>query len=112
LKKLPIVELGNSDKYSSRQWAIAIGNPLGLNNTVTKALSVQGVKVLILVFKISALTLSKLMPQLILVILDLAQRSRRSELANTAIIGGAQGLLCNSIETAQRVAINCSHPVE
>jgi len=32
---LPIVALGNSDKLEPGQWAIAIGNPLGLDNTVT-----------------------------------------------------------------------------
>ena len=33
--KLPIVKLGNSQNLVSGQWAIAIGNPLGLDNTVT-----------------------------------------------------------------------------
>ena len=32
---LPIVPLGNSDQIMPGQWAIAIGNPLGLDNTVT-----------------------------------------------------------------------------
>ncbi|MEH1874255.1 HhoA/HhoB/HtrA family serine endopeptidase [Nostoc sp.] len=32
---LPIVALGNSDKLLPGEWAIAIGNPLGLDNTVT-----------------------------------------------------------------------------
>jgi S1-C subfamily serine protease len=32
---LPTVTLGNSDALIPGQWAIAIGNPLGLNNTVT-----------------------------------------------------------------------------
>jgi S1-C subfamily serine protease len=32
---LPIVSLGNSDLIVPGQWAIAIGNPLGLDNTVT-----------------------------------------------------------------------------
>jgi Do/DeqQ family serine protease len=32
---LPIVALGNSDKLQPGEWAIAIGNPLGLDNTVT-----------------------------------------------------------------------------
>ncbi|MBU6228338.1 MAG: trypsin-like peptidase domain-containing protein [Cyanobacteria bacterium REEB459] len=32
---LPAVRLGNSLKLSPGQWAIAIGNPLGLDNTVT-----------------------------------------------------------------------------
>lgn len=32
---LPLVTLGNSDKLLPGEWAIAIGNPLGLDNTVT-----------------------------------------------------------------------------
>lgn len=34
-QNLPIVSLGNTDNLSTGQWAIAIGNPLGLDNTVT-----------------------------------------------------------------------------
>ena len=33
--RLPTVTLGNSDKVRQGQWAIAIGNPLGLQETVT-----------------------------------------------------------------------------
>jgi S1-C subfamily serine protease len=33
--KLPTVKLGNSQNLIAGQWAIAIGNPLGLDNTVT-----------------------------------------------------------------------------
>jgi S1-C subfamily serine protease len=32
---LPVVQLGNSDQVKPGDWAIAIGNPLGLDNTVT-----------------------------------------------------------------------------
>jgi S1-C subfamily serine protease len=32
---LPVVKLGKSDGLAPGQWAIAIGNPLGLDNTVT-----------------------------------------------------------------------------
>jgi S1-C subfamily serine protease len=32
---LPQVELGNTESLAPGQWAIAIGNPLGLDNTVT-----------------------------------------------------------------------------
>lgn len=32
---LPTVQLGNSDQVQPGEWAIAIGNPLGLDNTVT-----------------------------------------------------------------------------
>ncbi len=34
-ENLPTVKLGNSDGLQVGQWAIAIGNPLGLDNTVT-----------------------------------------------------------------------------
>ncbi len=34
-KNLPTVTLGNSENLVPGQWAIAIGNPLGLDNTVT-----------------------------------------------------------------------------
>lgn len=32
---LPVVNMGNSDRLKPGEWAIAIGNPLGLDNTVT-----------------------------------------------------------------------------
>ena len=32
---LPVVKVGNSDRLQVWEWAIAIGNPLGLDNTVT-----------------------------------------------------------------------------
>lgn len=34
-KDLPVAALGNSDEVQVGQWALAIGNPLGLNSTVT-----------------------------------------------------------------------------
>jgi len=34
-RKLPVARLGNSDAIRVGDWAIAIGNPLGLGNTVT-----------------------------------------------------------------------------
>ena len=34
-KNLPSIQLGDSDKLKPGEWAIAIGNPLGLDNTVT-----------------------------------------------------------------------------
>ncbi|NJK37743.1 MAG: PDZ domain-containing protein [Oscillatoriales cyanobacterium RM1_1_9] len=34
-KNLPTVPIGNSDTLSPGEWAIAIGNPLGLDNSVT-----------------------------------------------------------------------------
>ena len=35
LKNLPSIQIGNSDRIKPGEWAIAIGNPLGLDNTVT-----------------------------------------------------------------------------
>ncbi len=34
-EKLPVVKVGDSDRLQVGEWAIAIGNPLGLDNTVT-----------------------------------------------------------------------------
>ncbi len=34
-KQLPTVAVGNSDQLKPGEWAIAIGNPMGLDNTVT-----------------------------------------------------------------------------
>ena len=34
-KNLPVVKIGQSEQLQPGQWAIAIGNPLGLDNTVT-----------------------------------------------------------------------------
>ncbi|MFZ7101082.1 MAG: S1C family serine protease [Peptococcaceae bacterium] len=34
-KELPVIPLGNSDNISAGDWAIAIGNPYGLDHTVT-----------------------------------------------------------------------------
>lgn len=34
-KNLPAVRMGNSENLKAGEWAIAIGNPLGLDNTVT-----------------------------------------------------------------------------
>ena len=105
---LPTVKLANSDAIIPGQWAIAIGNPLGLNNTVT-----QGI--------ISATGRSGS---------DIGIQDKRLEFiqtdaainpgnsggpllneqgqvigVNTAIIGGAQGLgFAIPIETAQRIA--------
>ena len=34
-EQLPVAKVGNSDQLQVGEWAIAIGNPLGLDNTVT-----------------------------------------------------------------------------
>lgn len=36
--ELPTVKLGNSDNLNPGEWAIAIGNPLGLDNSVTQGI--------------------------------------------------------------------------
>ncbi|MUL39275.1 HhoA/HhoB/HtrA family serine endopeptidase [Gloeocapsopsis dulcis] len=105
---LPVVELADSDNIVVGQWAIAIGNPLGLNNTVT-----QGI--------ISAIGRSGS---------DIGVNDKRLDFlqtdtainpgnsggpllnaqgevvgVNTAIIGGAQGLgFAIPVNTAQRIA--------
>ncbi|PZO44205.1 MAG: serine protease [Pseudanabaena frigida] len=35
---LPVISLGDSDRIQPGEWAIAIGNPLGLDNTVTSGI--------------------------------------------------------------------------
>jgi len=105
---LPTVKLGNADNIMPGQWAIAIGNPLGLNNTVT-----QGI--------ISATGRSGSDIGIQDKRLDFLQTdaainpgnsggpllNAQGEVigVNTAIIGGAQGLgFAIPIDTAQRVA--------
>ncbi len=105
---LPVVELGNSDSLVPGQWAIAIGNPLGLNNTVT-----QGI---ISAIGRSGSDIGVQDKRLDFIQTDAAINPGNSggpllnaqgEVigVNTAIIGGAQGLgFAIPIETAQRVA--------
>ncbi len=106
--QLPIVELGNSDNIVPGQWAIAIGNPLGLSNTVTQGIiSATGR---------SGSDIGVQDKRLDFIQTDAAINPGNSggpllnaqgEVigVNTAIIGGAQGLgFAIPIETAQRVA--------
>ncbi|MBE9017933.1 trypsin-like peptidase domain-containing protein [Chroococcidiopsidales cyanobacterium LEGE 13417] len=105
---LPTVEPANSDNIVVGQWAIAIGNPLGLNNTVT-----QGI--------VSATGRSGSDIGIQDIRLDFIQTDAAINPGNsggpllnaqgqvigvnTAILGGAQGLgFAIPIETAQRVA--------
>lgn len=105
--QLPTVELGNSDNIVPGQWAIAIGNPLGLNNTVTQGIiSATGR---------SGSDIGVQDKRLDFIQTDAAINPGNSggpllnaqgEVigVNTAIIGGAQGLgFAIPIETAQRV---------
>ncbi|MGC8714116.1 MAG: HhoA/HhoB/HtrA family serine endopeptidase [Leptodesmis sp.] len=105
---LPTVRLGNSDQLRPGEWAIAIGNPLGLDNTVTVGI-------------ISATGRSSAVvrvpdKRVSFIQTDAAINpgnsggpllNQRGEVIgmNTAIIGGAQGLgFAIPINTAQRIA--------
>ncbi|MGF1576414.1 MAG: HhoA/HhoB/HtrA family serine endopeptidase [Cyanophyceae cyanobacterium] len=105
---LPVVTLGQSESLEPGQWAIAIGNPLGLDNSVTAGI-------------ISALGRSSgeigiTDKRVAFIQTDAAINpgnsggpllNERGEVigVNTAIIQGAQGLgFAIPIETAQRIA--------
>lgn len=105
---LPTVKLGNSDQLRSGEWAIAIGNPLGLDNTVTTGIisatgrssSEVGVpdKRVRFIQTDAAINPGNSGGPLL---------NERGEVigVNTAIIQGAQGLgFAIPINTAQRIA--------
>jgi len=105
---LPTVKLANSDTIIPGQWAIAIGNPLGLNNTVTQGIiSATGR---------SGSDIGIQDKRLDFIQTDAAINPGNSGGpllnaqgavigVNTAIIGGAQGLgFAIPIDTAQRIA--------
>ncbi|NJL38666.1 MAG: PDZ domain-containing protein [Leptolyngbyaceae cyanobacterium SM1_4_3] len=106
--RLPIVEVGDSEQIRPGEWAIAIGNPLGLDNTVTAGI-------------ISATGRSSADVRVPDKRVDFIQTdaainpgnsggpllNERGEVIgmNTAIIGGAQGLgFAIPINTAQDIA--------
>jgi Do/DeqQ family serine protease len=105
---LPTVRLGNSDQLQPGEWAIAIGNPLGLDNTVTvgiiSATGRSSAAVRVPDKRVSFIQTDAAInpgnsggPLL----------NQRGEVIgmNTAIIGGAQGLgFAIPINTAQRIA--------
>jgi S1-C subfamily serine protease len=105
---LPVARLGNSDNLLPGEWAIAIGNPLGLNNTVT-----QGI---ISATERSVADLGVPTERVDFIQTDAAINPGNSggpllnaqgEVIgmNTAIIQGAQGLgFAIPIKTAQRIA--------
>lgn len=105
---LPTVSLGNSDSLKPGEWAIAIGNPLGLDNTVTagiiSATGRSSSEVRIPDKRVSFIQTDAAInpgnsggPLL----------NQRGEVVgiNTAIIGGAQGLgFAVPINTAKRIS--------
>jgi S1-C subfamily serine protease len=105
---LPTVQMGNSDALRPGEWAIAIGNPLGLDNTVTvgiiSATGRSSSEVRVPDKRVSFIQTDAAInpgnsggPLL----------NQRGEVVgmNTAIIGGAQGLgFAIPINTAQRIA--------
>ncbi|MGE5657780.1 MAG: HhoA/HhoB/HtrA family serine endopeptidase [Actinomycetota bacterium] len=105
---LPTVSLGNSEQLQPGEWAIAIGNPLGLDNTVTvgiisatgRASSLVGVpdKRVSFIQTDAAINPGNSGGPLL---------NQKGEVIgmNTAIIQGAQGLgFAIPINTAQRIA--------
>lgn len=107
-RNLPTVELGNSDRLRPGEWAIAIGNPLGLDNTVTagiiSATGRSSAQIRVSDKRVSFIQTDAAInpgnsggPLL----------NQRGQVIgmNTAIIGGAQGLgFAIPINTAQRIA--------
>jgi Do/DeqQ family serine protease len=106
--QLPVVRMGNSDQLRTGEWAIAIGNPLGLDNTVTAGIiSATGRssgdvgvpdKRVGFIQTDAAINPGNSGGPLL---------NQRGEVVgmNTAIIGGAQGLgFAIPIKTAQRIA--------
>jgi len=105
---LPTVSLGNSDSLKPGEWAIAIGNPLGLDNTVTagiiSATGRSSSEVRVPDKRVSFIQTDAAInpgnsggPLL----------NQRGEVIgmNTAIIGGAQGLgFAVPINTAKRIS--------
>jgi Do/DeqQ family serine protease len=105
---LPTVPLGNSENLKPGEWAIAIGNPLGLDNTVTagiiSATGRSSSEVRVADKRVSFIQTDAAInpgnsggPLL----------NQRGEVIgmNTAIIGGAQGLgFAIPINTAQRIS--------
>lgn len=107
-QNLPVVVLGNSQQLQSGEWAIAIGNPLGLDNTVTAGIisatgrssSQVGVpdKRVGFIQTDAAINPGNSGGPLL---------NQQGEVVgmNTAIIGGAQGLgFAIPIDTVQRIA--------
>ncbi|WP_008309113.1 HhoA/HhoB/HtrA family serine endopeptidase [Leptolyngbya sp. PCC 6406] len=105
---LPTVAVGNSDQLRPGEWAIAIGNPLGLDNTVTagiiSATGRSSAQIRVPDKRVSFIQTDAAInpgnsggP--------LLNQQGQVVGMNTAIIGGAQGLgFAIPINTAQRIA--------
>ncbi len=105
---LPTIELGNSDQVRPGQWAIAIGSPLGLQQTVTVGV-ISGVKRASNLIGISDKRIDFIQTDAAINPGNsggpLLNARGQAIGVNTAIVGGAQGLgFAIPINTAQEIA--------
>ncbi len=105
---LPTIELGNSDQVRPGQWAIAIGSPLGLQQTVTVGV-ISGVKRSSNLIGISDKRIDFIQTDAAINPGNsggpLLNARGQAIGVNTAIVGGAQGLgFAIPINTAQEIA--------
>jgi S1-C subfamily serine protease len=105
---LPTIDLGNSDQVRPGQWAIAIGSPLGLQQTVTVGV-ISGVKRASNLIGISDKRIDFIQTDAAINPGNsggpLLNARGQAIGVNTAIVGGAQGLgFAIPINTAQEIA--------
>lgn len=105
---LPTIELGNSDQVRSGQWAIAIGSPLGLQQTVTVGV-ISGVNRASNLIGVSDKRIDFIQTDAAINPGNsggpLLNARGQAIGVNTAIVGGAQGLgFAIPINTAQEIA--------
>jgi S1-C subfamily serine protease len=105
---LPTIDLGNSDQVRPGQWAIAIGSPLGLQQTVTVGV-ISGVKRASNLIGISDKRIDFIQTDAAINPGNsggpLLNARGQAIGVNTAIVGGAQGLgFAIPINTAQKIA--------
>jgi S1-C subfamily serine protease len=105
---LPTIELGNSDQVRPGQWAIAIGSPLGLQQTVTVGV-ISGVNRASNLIGISDKRIDFIQTDAAINPGNsggpLLNARGQAIGVNTAIVGGAQGLgFAIPINTAQEIA--------
>lgn len=107
-ENLPTIELGNSDQVRPGQWAIAIGSPLGLQQTVTVGV-ISGVNRASNLIGISDKRIDFIQTDAAINPGNsggpLLNARGQAIGVNTAIVGGAQGLgFAIPINTAQEIA--------